>query len=110
MGRGIPLDGFSRPSQTAKIEKMYQQKKIQWIGGPAGFLSIRELPAPDTVRWVARRKAEVVMAIRTGLITEQDACRRYRLSPDELAAWTTAFELKGINGLRITKARHNFIR
>jgi len=39
-----------------------------------------ELPSPDTKRWVVRRKAVVVNAVRSGSITLQEACRRYRLS------------------------------
>jgi Protein of unknown function (DUF1153) len=39
-----------------------------------------ELPPPDTKRWVVRRKAAVVAAVRAGVITVQEACRRYQLS------------------------------
>jgi hypothetical protein len=59
------------------------------------------LPAEDTKRWSSRRKAAVVVAIRGGVITREEACRRYMLSEEELAAWETAFDRSGIPGLRI---------
>ena len=36
-----------------------------------------DLPPPSTKRWVVRRKAAVVMAVRAGVITLEEACRRY---------------------------------
>jgi uncharacterized protein DUF1153 len=62
-----------------------------------------ELPAPDTKRWVVRRKAVVVQAVRSGAITLQDACRRYNLSVEEFLAWQRAIERHGIPGLRVTR-------
>lgn len=56
--------------------------------GPTGEpLAIEDLPPPDTRRWVLRRKAEVVAAVRGGLISQEEACRRYNMSADELASW-----------------------
>ena len=62
-----------------------------------------DLPSPDTKRWVVRRKAVVVQAVRTGTITLQEACRRYRLSVEEFLAWQRAIERHGIPGLRVTR-------
>jgi hypothetical protein len=59
------------------------------------------LPSPNTIRWSSRRKAAVVVATRTGVITREEACRRYTLSEEELAGWETAFDRSGISGLRI---------
>jgi hypothetical protein len=39
-----------------------------------------DLPPPNTMRWVARRKAAVVAAVRSGKITMEEALRRYQLS------------------------------
>ena len=58
-----------------------------------------DLPPSDTRRWVARRKAAVVMALRDGAITIAEACRRYALSEAELVSWQRAFEADGIAGL-----------
>jgi hypothetical protein len=46
-----------------------------------------ELPPLTTKRWVARRKAAVVAAVRAGVITVDEACRRYQLSEEEFLAW-----------------------
>lgn len=59
------------------------------------------LPAADTKRWSSRRKAAVVVATRSGIITRDEALLRYVLSEEELAAWETAFDRSGIPGLRI---------
>ena len=59
-----------------------------------------ELPSPNTRRWVARRKAAVVAAVSSGVITLEQACRRYHMSEEELLAWQRAFESHGILGLR----------
>src|SRR6516162_4340852 len=58
-----------------------------------------ELPPPNTRRWVPRRKAAVVAAVSSGLITIEEACRRYHMSEEEFIAWRCAFENFGINGL-----------
>ena len=74
-------------------------------GGEAAEMSraIPELPSPDTRRWVVRRKAVVVQAVRNGTITLQEACRRYSLSVEEFLGWQRAIEQHGIPGLRVTR-------
>jgi Protein of unknown function (DUF1153) len=64
---------------------------------------VADLPSPDTKRWVVRRKAVVVQAVRTGSISLQEACRRYNLSIEEFLAWQRAIERYGIPGLRVTR-------
>jgi len=59
-----------------------------------------ELPPPNTRRWVPRRKAAVVAAVSSGMITIEEACRRYHMSEEEFFAWRYAFENFGIRGLR----------
>lgn len=71
--------------------------------GPLGPLSLEDLPSSSTTYWVSRRKAEVLAAIDGGLLTTEDACARYRLSLDELAAWRRAVDRAGIAGLRVTR-------
>jgi hypothetical protein len=46
-----------------------------------------QLPPVTTRRWVARRKAEVVAAVHAGMLSALEACRRYRLSPEEFLEW-----------------------
>ncbi len=45
--------------------------------GPTGKpLTVNNLPPAGTKRWVIRRKAEVVAAVRNGLIDLEEACER----------------------------------
>jgi len=62
-----------------------------------------DLPLPDTKRWVTRRKAVVVNAVRSGVISLEEVCRRYELSVDEFLAWQRAIETHGVPGLRVTR-------
>jgi hypothetical protein len=63
------------------------------------------LPSPETQRWVARRKFEIVEAIRNGHLSVEDACGRYNLTTDELVSWQVAYVRHGINGLRARRAQ-----
>lgn len=62
-----------------------------------------ELPPPDTKRWVVRRKAIVVDAVRNGKISLEEACGRYNLSVEEFQAWEQAIDSHGVPGLRVTR-------
>jgi Protein of unknown function (DUF1153) len=62
-----------------------------------------ELPPPDVKRWTIRRKAAVVTAIANGVLTREEACRRYQLSEEELLSWQQAYETHGLPGLRSTR-------
>lgn len=42
----------------------------------------------------------MVVGTRTGVITRDEACKRYMLSEEELAGWETAFDKRGVSGLR----------
>lgn len=63
-------------------------------------LTLDDLPAPDTPRWVARRKALVVKGVHAGLISAAEARARYRLSDEELRSWQNQFDRHGLPGLR----------
>lgn len=63
------------------------------------------LPAPDTRRWVARRKAQIVEAVRTSVLSFEDACRVYNISAEEFTSWERAIDRHGLGGLRVTR-RH----
>ncbi len=74
------------------------------VPGPLGTpITLETLPPPDTRRWVVRRKAEVIAAIRGGLLTAAEACARYRLSPEELELWQESIDRAGVPGLRVTR-------
>lgn len=71
---------------------------------PGGALiTLADLPPPDTARWVARRKADVVKAVNAGVLTFEEACRRYQLSREELASWQRAVERHGPSALHVTR-------
>jgi hypothetical protein len=75
-----------------------------FVVGPNGErLSLQDLPPPDTRRWVIRRKAEVISAVRGGLMTRDEALARWALSEEELDSWGLAFERHGLAGLRTTQ-------
>lgn len=76
------------------------------VPGPNGeTLTLATLPPADTERWVIRRKAEVVAAVRGGLLTIDEACRRYRLSEEEFEAWQDMIDTHGLPGLRATRVQ-----
>ena len=72
---------------------------------PARTPLMESLPPPNTKRWVVRRKAAVVAAVRSGGITIEEACRVYQLSKEELLSWERAFEIHGLPGLRATRVQ-----
>jgi len=82
-------------------------KKENYVIGPDGSpLTVADLPSPETQRWVIRRKAEVVAAVRGGLLSLDEACDRYRLTVEELLSWQRAIDRHGLAGLRTTRIQH----
>jgi hypothetical protein len=84
-------DGMSMPPQRAPS------------GRALGGLTVADLPPPNTKRWVIRRKAEVVAGVRSGVISLEEACRRYKLSIEEFLSWQRLIESHGLAGLRATR-------
>jgi hypothetical protein len=75
-----------------------------YVIGPTGVpLTLRDLPPPNTGRWVIRRKAEVVAAVRGGLLSLDDALELYRLTAEEFQAWQRSIDRHGLAGLRTTR-------
>lgn len=64
---------------------------------------MEDLPRPGISRWVTRRKAEVVAAVNKGLLTAEEARRRYELSEEEFATWQDLYAKYGRKGLRTTR-------
>ncbi|HXZ15203.1 MAG TPA: DUF1153 domain-containing protein [Roseiarcus sp.] len=78
--------------------------RVKYVIGPDGSpLTVADLPAPDTRRWVIRRKAEVVAAVRGGLLSLEEACTRYTLTVDEFLSWQVSIDQFGLPGLRTTR-------
>lgn len=65
-------------------------------------LTRADLPPRDVTRWVASRKARVCDAVRLGLISEDEACKTYDLSGEELSSWLGAHQRHGPMALRAT--------
>ncbi len=81
-----------------------ERTRVNHVIGPDGSpLTLADLPAPDTTRWVIRRKAMVVAAVQGGLITLDDACIRYNLTVEEFIGWRGAIARYGLAGLRSTR-------
>ena len=91
---------------------MLQERRLnnqgeQYVVGPTGIpLTLHDLPPANTDRWVIRRKAEVVAAVRGGLISLEDALARYRLTAEEFLAWQKAIDKWVMQGLRTTRIQH----
>ncbi len=56
--------------------------------GPSGeAIGPDDLPEHADIRWVRRRKARVVAAVRGGLLSLHEALKRYSLSLEEFIEW-----------------------
>ena len=78
--------------------------RVKYVIGPDGSpLTIADLPPPSTKRWVIRRKAEVVAAVRGGLLSLEEACARYTLTVEEFLSWQASIDQHGLAGLRTTR-------
>ena len=78
--------------------------RVKYVIGPDGSpLTVADLPPRDTKRWVIRRKAEVVAAVRGGLLSIEEACERYKLTVDEFLSWQFSIDQHGLAGLRTTR-------
>lgn len=73
------------------------------LEGMISDLALETLPAPDTKRWIPRRKAIVLAALRIGLLRIDEACERYGLSADEILSWQRLVERHGVTALRTTR-------
>ena len=89
---------------------MFQQQQRlnsrgeSYVIGPTGApLTLNDLPPANTQRWLIRRKAEVVAAVRGGLLTLDEACERYRLTNEEFLGWQQSIDAHGLAGLRTTR-------
>ena len=73
------------------------------LGLDGSPLTIADLPAPGTKRWVKKRKAEVVAEVHGGLLSLEEACGRYQLTIDEFRSWQSLIDQHGLAGLRATR-------
>lgn len=85
--------------------------RVDHIIGPDGRkLTMADLPPADTTRWVVRRKAEVIAAVREGMLSRDEALEYYGLTSEEFDSWLSKIEEYGVAGLRTTRIRHYRMR
>ena len=86
------------------LQQRLNNKGEQYVIGPTGApLTLSDLPPSNTQRWVIRRKAEVVAAVRGGLLSLDEACTRYSLTSEEFLGWQASIDRYGLAGLRTTR-------
>jgi len=98
-----PIQSKVFPAVSNSSHNPIRSNENNWLVDVGSVVSIENLPPPDTKRWVIRRKAEVVAAVRAGVISLEDACRRYTLSVEEFLSWQRLVDSHGLPGLRVTR-------
>ena len=106
--RAVYIPRYGRRSglwnQQKMVRKMAQNAQSLSVRGPDGRpLTLADLPKPGITRWVTRRKAEIVAAVSGGLLSEEEALRRYDLSEEEFSGWRALYSKHGRKGLRTTR-------
>ena len=98
----LSIVGLSSVRERIMTEP-YRQR-VKYVIGPDGSpLTVADLPPQNTRRWVIRRKAEVVAAVRGGLLSLEEACNRYTLTVEEFLSWQASIDEHGLAGLRTTR-------
>jgi hypothetical protein len=98
--RDLPWSGQINKETPMHLKRVDGPRQITLPDG--SILSRADLPPPETRRWVASRKAIVVRAVTSGLMTRAEAMDRYALSDEELALWFGAVEQHGEVALKVT--------
>ena len=65
--------------------------------------NVRSGECSTEMRWTAKRKAQIVVAVRAGRVTAEDMERQHGISAEELAAWVRDYDAHGLAGLLTTK-------
>ena len=93
----IPQTGETNSYEPSMTEAY--RPRAKYVIGPDGSpLTVADLPPTSTRRWVIRRKAEVVAAVRGGLLSLEEACSRYTLTVDEFLSWQFSIDQHGLAG------------
>lgn len=87
--------------------KPLSDRAVQAVAGPDGVpITLDDLPSNETDRWVIRRKAIVVAAVRGGLLSLPEACEKWNISEEEYRSWERLIDRHGVRGLRATRLQH----
>lgn len=84
-------------------QRLDANSNVSTIERGQNHLILNDLPPSDTKRWVVRRKAAVVAAVKNGTITLDEVCQRYNLSSEEFLSWQEMIDKHGVRGLRVTR-------
>jgi len=98
-----PVSAAARTTAAPAARPVETDNEADWLVDIGPVLSLDSLPPPQTKRWVIRRKAVVVAAVRAGVISLEEACKRYTLSIEEFLAWQRLVDSHGLPGLRVTR-------
>lgn len=79
---------------------MYVSSKPRIGPGSAIGKSAAEDAADTRGAWAGKHKAEVVAAVRDGLLTAEEAHECYGLTPEEVAVWQRTLDSLGVRGRR----------
>ena len=90
------LGAFRHIPNKTKVKTGLEQ--ILCVSGPHGPLYAADLPTPNAPRWVMRRKAEIVAAVRGGLLSRNEVLSRYDLTEEELERWESLVDKGGDSG------------
>ena len=107
MPLSFPMDELPTDPGLAEARDLSSKSRPEAPSGdPTTRARLMEgLPPPNTKRWVVRRKAAVVAAVRGGALTIEQACAYYQLSEEEFLSWERSFERHGLAGLRATRVQ-----
>lgn len=70
--------------------RTYEPRAV--IGPDGKTITLSDIPVGNPKRWLPSMKARVVSAIEGGLISMDDAWRKYRLSRREFECWKAVIE------------------
>jgi hypothetical protein len=102
-GRSLSTSEYLRIRLSSSMNGQLRPR-VNYVIGPDGSpLTVADLPPPGNQRWVIRRKAEVVAAVRGGLLSLEEACERYVLTVEEYLSWQRSIDRHGLAGLRTTR-------
>lgn len=98
------------------MKKDVERMSMIAIGPDGKILTAATLPRSQNIKWVRRRKAEVVIAVDRGIITLADALRRYAMSEEEFLSWKLDYARGGLgaskrkpvhqSGAAVSRASH----
>jgi uncharacterized protein DUF1153 len=90
-------------TMNSNAQQNLRASEHDWLVEIGAGITLDRLPPPETKRWVIRRKAEVIAAVRAGVLTLEEACQRYSLSIEEFLSWQRLVDSHGLPGLRVTR-------